>query len=63
MYLEGLRNEKLIVPADDFDGPPTASPPPKPGDKPQQLGPQAVDMSKVGKRTVHLTEVKWGPPE
>lgn len=63
MYVEGLRQEGIIKSADEVeDDQPTTPQRPEFG-KPVEMGPQKVDMSRLGQRTVNLQSVNWGPPE
>lgn len=61
MYLEGLRNEGILVSAgDEFS---EGAPPKTEFGKPQEMGPHKVDLSKLGQRQVTLKSVSWEPPE
>ncbi|HEV2172912.1 MAG TPA: hypothetical protein VGR71_05060 [Nitrospira sp.] len=60
MYLEGLRNEGILV---SDEGPEVPPPPRSEAGKPMELGPQRVDLSRVNQRVVSLPGVNWGPPE
>lgn len=64
MYLEGLRNEGILRDGEEAPESEATAPPQRPEfGKPQELGPQGVDLNRVSQRVVALRNVNWGPPE
>jgi hypothetical protein len=59
MYIEGLQQEKILTTGEGE----TPQPQKPEFGKPIDLGPQAVDLDRVGQRTIELKSVNWGPPE